>query len=80
MKIGAHDKINGLRAGQVVKKVLVNGIDVAKKCFYVDDELGEAHVFKVNQAGNFYCDNLGNIAKEILKGSVEIVLGGDSDS
>jgi hypothetical protein len=63
-----------------VKTVLVDGIDVTKRCFYVDDEAGEAHCFKVDGNNKFYFDNASNkAAKEILRGKVEIIFKEESN-
>jgi hypothetical protein len=57
-----------------VKAVFLNGVDITRCCFYIDDAAGEAHCFKIDESGKFYLDSATNKAStEILHGKVEII-------
>ena len=74
MKLGVHDIYNGIPAYRIIDKVFVNNSDVTTRCFYVDDENGEAGCYKVNSEGKFYVGPDGNVAEETLHGKMDIIL------
>lgn len=56
-------------------KILVNGVDVTKRCYTADEEEGKAYCFKHNAEGHVYVEpnNPPQAAQEILEGKVEII-------
>ena len=73
MQIKAEDSIS-----RKIKAIFVNGVDVAKRSFYVDDIAEEVHCYKTNSEGNFYLED-GFAAKEILYGKVQIIFKEESN-
>lgn len=75
MQISIKDKL-----ARKVGKVLLDGKDITKRNFYVDDEAGEVHCYKINSEDRFYLDpETKEIAKEILYGKVEIIFKEESN-
>jgi hypothetical protein len=69
MQIKFNDKL-----AKDIRCVFVDGVDVTKRCFYIDTDAGEAHCFKTDGNNKFYIDpETDGAAKEILHGKVEVI-------
>lgn len=64
-------------------KVLLNGVDVTKRCFQASSFLGfgVVYCYKRDAKGRFYLDKTGkNAAKEKLRGRVRILKGDKNEN
>ena len=74
MRISVHRDDPGYFRDTSKTIILVNGLDVAKRCYTADEEEGKAYCFKHDEKGKVYIDpdNPNQAAQEILEGKVEI--------
>jgi hypothetical protein len=54
-------------------KILIDGVDVAKRCFYFDEGSGIVGLYALNDQGRLYGDANGAV-EEWLVGKVELVI------
>lgn len=57
--------------------ILVDGVDVTRRCHTADEEEGKAWCFKHNERDRPFVDNSRKVVEEVLTGKVVIVLRSD---
>jgi hypothetical protein len=72
MRISVDKKDTGYSKSAFLYKVKLDG-EFIDQCFTADEELGEAHCYKLNSKGKLKLTNKRTIETHILKGKVEII-------
>jgi len=62
----------GEKIAKQINKVSINGVDITKRCYYADDELGIVLCYKTNFEGGFFVGPNGYAAREMLQGDIKI--------
>ena len=75
MRVSVRENDPGYENYEYGQRAFLNGEEVTFRCFLADEELGEVHVYKLNERGVAYYDaEKDEIPWEILRGEVRIVL------
>jgi hypothetical protein len=65
--------VSEIKKVQKVQKVLIDGKDITRCCYYADDYLGIALCVKRNERDSIFLGPDGDADRELLTGKVEII-------